>query len=91
MKSTILTQAVEDAVNQKLDAAEIVLKELIEPISDVGNPEKLINKNYDAWTSEDLQMLTQIYGSGEKTPLSNLIFRRIFERVKEMEKEELSV
>ena len=82
-------KAINETIDQKLDAVETVLSEIIDPITIVGNPEKLIGKHYDSWTPEDLQRLTAIYGTDDKSPLSNLIFRRILERVQEMEKEEV--
>ncbi len=91
MKDVLLTRAIKEVVDKELAALDIVLSELVEPISDVGNPEKLLGKPYDAWTPEDLGMLSQVYGKDDNTPLANTIFKRTLERVQEMEKSELSV
>ena len=88
MKKVPLIQATERVVALKMQAIDRIIDELIEPISMVGNPEKLIKKPYEQWTPEDLQLLTRIYGQGENTPLSNLAFRKIYEQVKALEAEE---
>ena len=88
MKSTPLTLAVERVVALKMKAIDKVMKDLIEPIEKVGNPEQLIGKEYAQWTPEDLTLLTKIYGRGADTPLTRVIFNREFEKVKKLEVEE---
>ena len=88
MKQTDLTLAIEEVVTLKTDAIDRLVKELVEPLADVGNPEKLINKKYENWTPEDLQVLSKIYGSVEPNPLSETIFRHKYAEVKELEEEE---
>ena len=88
MKKIPLTQATEKVVALKMRAIDIVIDELVEPLEDIGNPEKLIKKPYTQWTPEDLGLLTKIYGIGEDTPLTRTIFNRIYEEVKRLEAEE---
>ena len=89
MKETELTKAIEQAVDLKLKAIDRLVEELVEPLEKVGNPEDLLGKPYEQWSPQDLQMLIQIYGSGDNTPLSNLIFRKTYAMVKELEREEV--
>ena len=89
MKPTLLTQAIDKAIGIKLQAIDRLVGEMIEPLENVGSPEKLIGKRFEQWTPEDLALLTKIYGTKEPNLLSNLIFRKTYERVKAMEQEEL--
>ena len=89
MKETQLTKAVERVVALKAAAIDKLTEEMIEPLGDVGNPEKLIGKPYEQWTLQDKQILSQIYGTEEPNPLSNLIFRREYDKVQKMEAEEV--
>ena len=88
MKHTQFTQAIDEVIDLKMRAIDIVLKELVEPLADVGNPEKLIGKKFSSWNESDLALLTKIYGAGEKSPLTDLIFRRKYEEVLALEAEE---
>ena len=88
MKETELTLGIEKMVAVKIEAVDRFIKEYIEPIADVGNPEKLIKKPYEEWTQQDLQMLGKIYGTEEPNPLSDLIFRKKYDEVRKLEEEE---
>lgn len=88
MKKTNLTQAIDHVVALRMKAVDKYFDEVIEPLTEVGNPEKLIGKPYESWTLEDMQRLVQIYGEKEPNLLSNLIFRKEYERVKQLEAEE---
>ena len=70
-------------------AVDRLVEELVEPMKDVGNPEALIKKPYEQWTPEDMQMLIQIYGTAEPNPLSDLVFKKEYAKVKALEEEEL--
>lgn len=89
MKNIPLTQAIDRAIQIKLKAVDAIMEELVEPLADVGNPEKLIKKPYEQWTAQDLQFLRRIYGEGEDTPLTRLIFKKTYERVLSMEEAEV--
>ena len=90
MNQTLLTKAIDRAVKIKFDAVDKLVKEFIEPLGKVGNPEELINKPYENWTPEDFMLLSKIYGQEDNSPLANLIFKKEYEKVKELESEELS-
>ncbi len=87
MKDIPLTLAAEKVVALKMKVIDKVIEGLIEPLADVGNPEKLIKKPYSQWTPQDLAILTKIYGQGNDTPLTRTIFNREFEKVKQLEVE----
>ena len=87
MKQSDLTKAVGQVIALKLKAIDRFVEEVVEPLSDVGNPEKLIGRPYETWTPEDLQRLAMIYGPKEPNALSNLIFTRKLEEVKRLEGE----
>ena len=87
MKETQLTQAIEEVIRIKLKAVDLFVEKYIEPLTDVGNPEKLIGKPYEQWTPDDLQRLVLIYGEGEPNILSDFIFKKEYEKVKSLEEE----
>ena len=88
IKKIPLTTAIDKVVALKMKAIDQIVDELVEPLEDVGNPEKLIGKEFSSWDESDLALLTKIYGAGEKTPLTDLIFRRKYEEVLALEKAE---
>jgi len=88
MKKTSLDKSIDAVLEIKFAAIDRLVEDFIEPLSVIDNPEKLISKPYEQWTTQDLQLLKTIYGEGENTPLSNLIFKRTYERVKKLEIEE---
>ncbi len=87
MKDTPLTTAIEKAVSVKMKAVDRLVEELVEPLADIGNPEKLIGKPYENWTPSDLQLMIKIYGTQEPNPLSDMIFRKTYDKVKTLEEE----
>jgi len=89
MRNTPLTTAIQKTVDIKLAAVDKLMQDLVEPLEKLGSPEELIGKQYEYWTTQDLEILKRIYGGNDNTPLSNLIFKKSFERVKELESEEL--
>ena len=87
MKKPELTKSIDKVIDLKLRAVEIFIKDVVEPLEDVGNPEKLIGIPYEQWTPEIIQYLSQIYGTQEPNQLSDFIFRKEYKRVKELEEE----
>ena len=85
MKETALTEAVNDIIEIKLSAIDEFLEEIVEPIENVGNPEKLIGRPYNTWTPEDMQRLITIYGSAPDSPLQKFIFNREYQHLIELE------
>jgi len=84
-----LNQVVDRVIEAKLKAVDRIVEEIIDPVGDVGNPEKLIGKKYEQWSPDDVGRLSQVYGTGDKTPLANLVFKHIYEKVKQLEAEGL--
>ena len=84
MKSS-LTRVVDDVIALKMKAVDDYIESVVEPIENVGNPEKLIGKPYETWTQLDLQLLGQIYGNSNDSPLAKLIFNKEYEAVRRLE------
>ena len=89
MKNDSFSKLVERAISVKLKAIDHLLDTMIEPLAKVGAPEDLIGKPYEQWTPEDLQLLTSIYGTADNTPLSNLVFKKTYKRILDLEAEEV--
>jgi hypothetical protein len=87
VKETRITSAVEQAVQLKLKALDVIMAEIIEPLRSLGSPDKVIGKPYDQWTPQDLGWLKRIYGTAEPNALSNFIFRKEVEKVRRLEQE----
>jgi len=83
MKETPFTEAMKELIEFDIAIMDEFISEEIELLEDIGNPEKLIGKKYEDWTPQDLQMLTQVYG--DDSALTNLIFKREYETVRELE------
>ena len=78
------SKVVDEIVESKLRIADEFIKDVVEPLANIGNPEKLLGKPYEQWTPQDLQMLGAIYGK-EPNPLSVLIFKKEYKIVRDME------
>jgi len=87
MRKENLDKAIDKVVAIKMKAVDQLITDLVEPLSDVGNPEKVLGKPYENWTPQDLAMAIKIYGQGENTPLTKLIFNKTYERVLRLEEE----
>jgi len=88
MKTPEFVKTRDKVIDLKLRVMDKLIEDMIEPIADVGNPEKLIGKPYEQWTPQDLTLLTQIYGAEEPNPLSDLIFKKEYDSLKKLEEEE---
>lgn len=78
----IIVQACKDIVELKLKAIDSFIQDVIEPLEEVGSPEKLIGKPYKQWTPQDLQMMSMIY----KDKLDKYIFDKEYLEVIALEK-----
>lgn len=87
MKETTLTKIAQEVIDVKLKAVDEFIEEIIEPLEKIGSPEALIGKKYEEWTPLDRQLLAQIYGQGNETPLTKLIFKKSLEEVQRLESE----
>lgn len=87
-KKLDFNKIIDEILDVKFEALDIVLKEMVEPIRVVDNPETIMGKPFEAWTPDDLEFLKIIYGTEEPNILSNFIFDKTYERVKTLESEE---
>ena len=88
MKKDELVATIDQTLGLLLEVADDYIDEIAEELAVVSSPEKLIGKPYETWTPQDFQMLSQVYGE-EPNALSRLIFNKSYERVQELEAEEL--
>lgn len=86
IKTTPLVAAIDHNVQAKMKAIDLLVHRLIEPLGDLGNPEKLIGKNYETWTEDDLIKLGKIYGENSKV-LNNFIGKKEIEEMFRLEAE----
>jgi len=77
----MITEACKYVVALKLKAVDEYIEKYIEPLLDIGSPEKLIGKPYNEWTPQDFQMLSVIYGD----KFEKFIFKKEYESVRELE------
>ncbi len=82
MSKPFLTQAAEEVIALKLKAVDEWIESVVEPLADIGNPEKMIGKPYAMWSPEDLQTLYAIYGKA----LDKFIFQKELKYIQELEK-----
>lgn len=74
---TILVDAEVKKVKEEADA---YIEKYIEPIADIGNPEKIIGRKYEQWTPQDIQTLTQVYVYDIK-PLEDFIAKKEIDKL----------
>jgi len=89
MKREQYLKVIDEVISDMTSVADEVLNELKYQFEEIKNPEKLLGRPYETWTRQDLMMLSQVYGTEEPNPLSELIFRKKWEQVKALEAEEL--
>lgn len=87
MSKSEFTTTVDEVIKLNMDIVDEYIKEVIDEIGDIGSPEKLIDKKYEDWTPEDLQLLAGVYGPGDDTALAKLIFKKSYAEVEALEKE----
>jgi len=89
MKREETIKVIDETLSDMLSIANEVIEELTYQFEETQNPEKLIGKSYETWTSQDLQLLAQVYGPEDDTPLAKTIFDKEYTKVQELEAEEL--
>ena len=77
--------AVDEVIKLNTEVIDDFIKEFVDSLPNINSPEKLIGKPYGNWTPQDLQLLTNIYGSGDNTPLQKVIFNREYANLKQLE------
>lgn len=82
-----LTTVVQALIEEWKAEIDRFIEQEIEPMSDLGNPEKLIKKKYEEWTEQDKVLLGRIYGS-EPNPLSKFIADREIEELLRLQQED---
>jgi hypothetical protein len=87
MRKDDFVEIINEVIALKLEIADEYISTVIDSIGNIGSPEKIIGKKYDDWNEIDRQLLTQVYGTGDDTPLAKLIFNKEFEAVKKLESE----
>jgi len=73
-------------LDTKLEAVKVVLLDLAKPLAALKNPESLLGKKYDEWSSGDLERMKLIYGA-EPNILSEFIMKKEYEKTLAMESE----
>jgi hypothetical protein len=82
MFGTKFDSALKQQINLTMKALDKVISDVVEPLSSVGSPEKVLGKAYEQWDITDFEKAKLIYGQGPGTPLADLIFRKMYEDVK---------
>jgi len=77
----MITDACKYVIELKMKAVDEFIEKYVEPLLDIGSPEKLIGKPYNEWTPQDFQMLSMIYGD----KFEKFIFKKEYESVLEEE------
>ena len=88
MRQDEMNKVVDEVIVLMLDVADGYLGEMEEQLEVTRSPEKLLGKPYEQFTPQDFQILSQIYGE-EPNPLSELIFKKSYEKVLALEEEEI--
>ncbi len=83
MSKPFLTQATEEVLALKLKAVDEWIENVVEPLAEIGNPEKVIGKPYGIWTPEDFQKLYAVYGKA----LEKFIFNKEIKYIEDLSKE----
>jgi len=89
MKKDELVATIDQTLGLLLEVADDYIDEIAEELAVVASPEKLIGKPYESWSPNDFNLLSQVYGDGNDTPLSKTIFNNEYKRVLELEEGEL--
>jgi len=89
MKKDELVATIDQTLGLLLEIADDYIDEIAEELTVVASPEKLIGKPYESWSPNDFNLLSQVYGDGNDTPLSKTIFNNEYKRVLELEEGEL--
>ena len=76
----------DEVMKQLMEIADTVVDEMLKPIVDFDNPEKLMGKKYDEWTPQDLQRAATVYQS-QPDKLNDFISKKEITKLYELEQE----
>jgi hypothetical protein len=79
-----MIELIDQVIEEKLNEADKYITEVVDPIADVGSPEKVMGKKYNQWSLEDKQRAGEIFKNSPET-LNKFIFNREFQNLKELE------
>ncbi len=85
-KSHWWIELVDEVLSEAKESADAFIKEFLDPIGDIGNPEKVLGKPYAEWTPQDIIRLRNIYGKDHKR-LDKFIFNKAYEELTKLEAE----
>ena len=83
MHHDIISQSSQRAADVAERATNMLIERYLEPMTDFGNPEKVMGKRFEEWTAYDLKMLQTIYG--QDSTLQNFISRKRYDLILRME------
>ena len=89
MKKDELVATIDQTLGLLLEVADDYIDEIAEELAVVASPEKLIGKPYESWSPNDFNLLSQVYGDGNDTPLARVVFNKEYEKVLNLEAGEL--
>ena len=89
MRHSDLIESIDESLALLLDVASEYVDEIAEELAVVASPEKLLGKSYSDWNKTDLELLAQVYGEGDDTPLAKVVFNKEYEKVLNLEEGEL--
>ena len=85
MIETPFTRMAEKVIDKKLKVAQKFYDEKIAPLTDFGNPEKLLGKKYEEWDTMDFKKAKAIYGNDEE--IRTWLLKKERDRVRKLETE----
>ena len=78
-----MIEIAKEEMEKVLSVLDEVIKEDIEPLLEMGNPETVIGKKYEEWGPSDLQQLGMIYGD----KLNDFIAKKQIKKMRALESE----
>ncbi len=82
-----LNSVIAEMIEEDFAILDELIEEEIKPLSDLGDPEKLIGKKFEEWTPEDMALLEQIYANNPEA-LNKVVFDHTFQAMTEAEEAE---
>lgn len=70
-------------IDKRLDYIEKVVKDIVEPVADIGHPEKVLGKRYEEWNREDFMKAKAIYRTDEDA--LNWLTKKNLQQIQQLE------